>query len=294
MDIPARLLNGLLMIALPLGLGVFLARRMGQRWGLYGAGAVTFIASQVLHVPFNAWILNPRLEGLGFGARGLSRELIVSAILLGLSSGVFEEGARYLTLRFWQRQARSWGQALMIGAGHGGAEAIIVGILALMAFFQAVAYRGADLAAIVPAEQLAAALRQAQGAAEAQIEAYWAAPWPEALLGAVERAFSLVVHLALAVMVMRVFTRRNRLWLAAAIGWHALVNTLAVIGVQTVGAVATEGIVGVMALLSLGLIFLLRDKEADTVSEPARPIPQTEPAMIEPSEVRLEDSRYAD
>lgn len=286
MDIPARLLNGLLMIALPLGLGVFLARRLGPRWGLYGAGAVTFIASQVLHVPFNAWILNPRLEGLGFGARGLSRELIVSAILLGLSSGVFEEGARYLTLRFWQQQARSWRQALMIGAGHGGAEAIIVGILALMAFFQAVAYRGADLAAIVPAEQLAAA--------EAQIEAYWAAPWPEALLGAVERAFSLVVHLALAVMVMRVFTRRNRLWLAAAIGWHALVNILAVIGVQTVGAVATEGIVGVMALLSLGLIFLLRDKEADTVSEPARPIPQTEPAVIEPSEARLEDSRYAD
>ena len=46
-------LNSLLMIGLGLGLGILLARRFGLSWGLYGVGALTFIGSQVLHIPFN-------------------------------------------------------------------------------------------------------------------------------------------------------------------------------------------------------------------------------------------------
>ncbi|MGH2620587.1 MAG: hypothetical protein ACRDHG_08450, partial [Anaerolineales bacterium] len=78
-----RVLNGLLMLAMPLGLGIFLRRRTAGRWGLYGAGALTFIGSQVLHLPFNGLVLNPRLEALGFGERGLSGALVLSAVLLG-------------------------------------------------------------------------------------------------------------------------------------------------------------------------------------------------------------------
>lgn len=273
------------MLALPFGLGVFLARRAGGRWGLYGAGGLTFVGSQVLHLPFNGVILNPQLEAIGFGERGMSGTLALSAILLGLSSGIFEEGARYLVLRFWQREARSWRAALMFGAGHGGVEAIIVGVLVLVAFFQAVTFRGADLSAIVPADQLAAA--------ESQLEAYWSAPWPLALLGAVERAFSLIVHLVLAVMVMRVFTHRNWLWLVAAIGWHTFVNLVAVIGAQTVSAAATEGLIGVTALLSLGMILRLREGDAETLPQGAQPLAKIRPARPELEEGRLDESRYA-
>ena len=34
-------------------LAAFLARRLGVRWGLFWVGAVTFIASQVVHIPLN-------------------------------------------------------------------------------------------------------------------------------------------------------------------------------------------------------------------------------------------------
>ncbi|HHH82625.1 MAG TPA: YhfC family intramembrane metalloprotease, partial [Chloroflexi bacterium] len=54
-------LNALLMILLPLGLAIYLTRRFGLDWGLFGVGAVSFISSQVLHLPFNAWVLNPFL-----------------------------------------------------------------------------------------------------------------------------------------------------------------------------------------------------------------------------------------
>jgi len=274
------------MLAMPLGLGVVLSRRTGGRWSLYGAGALTFIGSQVLHLPFNGLVLNPRLAALGFGERGLSGTLVLSAVLLGLSSGVFEEGARFLVLRFWQRSARSWRDSLMFGAGHGGTEAILVGALALVAFFQALAYRNTDLSQILPADQVATAA--------AQMEAYWTAPWPIALLGAAERAFSLVAHLSLSAMVMRAFTHRNAGWLGAAIGWHALINTLAVIALSTVSPVATEGLIGLTAGVSVGILFALREPPVLASLEPGKPLAEITPAQANLAGARLEDSKYAE
>ena len=62
------------------------------------------------------------------------RDRIIYAVFLGLSAGVFEETARYLTYRFWAKDARSWSRGLMLGAGHGGSEAILVGALAAVNF----------------------------------------------------------------------------------------------------------------------------------------------------------------
>ena len=44
-------LEGFLIIALALGLGLFLHHRLGMPWRLYVVGALTFIASQVVHIP---------------------------------------------------------------------------------------------------------------------------------------------------------------------------------------------------------------------------------------------------
>ena len=48
-------LNGLLMIAIPLLIGAYLTRRFKLGWGLWWIGGITFILSQVGHIPFNAW-----------------------------------------------------------------------------------------------------------------------------------------------------------------------------------------------------------------------------------------------
>lgn len=286
MDIALRLLNGLLMLALPLGLGVFLARRLGQRWRLYLAGAVTFIASQALHLPFNFALLNPRLE---FGQGELTAGVILSAALLGISAGVFEETARYLVLRFWRREARSWRQALMFGAGHGGVEAILLGIIVLLTLMQMIAYRGADLSTIVPAEQLELA--------QQQVEAYWAGPHALALLGAMERAFALCLHLSATVMVMRGITHDNRWWLAAAIGWHALIDASAVLSLPLLGPVATDAIVGVLALISVWIVLRLREEQpqAQEIDVDAAP-PPSEPLRgpIPAGERSVEASRFTE
>jgi uncharacterized membrane protein YhfC len=289
MDSVLRGLNAGLMIGLGLALGAWLAKRRKVPWGLFGIGAATFVASQIGHIPFNSLILSRVLDGLGWADMTSTGSLIGASALLGLSAGIFEEGARYLMYRFWAKKARSWDEALMIGAGHGGVEAILLGLLTVYALVQALALRGVDLATIVPADQVEAA--------RLQLAAYWAAPWYASLLGAVERAFAICLHLSLGVMVMQCFTRREWFWLPLAIGWHALVDGVALVAIQHLGPYWTEALVGVMAIISLGILFALRPNPAPATASPGVRQVESPPLPAHrgerPTQDQLDDSRFA-
>jgi uncharacterized membrane protein YhfC len=265
MDVLVRALNAGLMLVLPVVLGVFLARRTKVSWSLFAVGAGTFILSQVLHLPFNRWLLLPGLESAGINPAGPLSGQLVYALALGLSAGLFEEPARYLVLRFGLKSARSWKEALMFGAGHGGVESVLLGVLVLVAFLQVLAYRPEALATL-PQDQ--------QALAAAQVEAYWALPWHMALLGAVERIFTMCFHLSAAVLVMQVFIRRGRFWwLLAAVTWHTLLNAAAVLGLLRWGMFASEGLLAVFAVLSLGIVFVLRPREETDLVEGSAGMP---------------------
>jgi uncharacterized membrane protein YhfC len=297
MDVALRGLAALLMIALPLSLGVYLTRRWQQGWGLALVGVATFLLSQIGHLPFNSLALNPILVRLGFGTSVGSQPigaLALSSLLLGVSAGLFEEGARYLVLRFWIRRARTYRQGVLFGLGHGGAEAIIIGVLALLQLSQAYALRGQDLSVVVPADQLAAA--------QAQLQAYWAVPASVFLLSTVERASALVIQLALTILVLQAFLRRRGgLWWLAAVGWHAAVDGSAVFtGVlwgtyqgSMAGTVASEVLVAGLAVVSLFLLLRLRPTASE---EPPTPLPpvNSPPPPAGPSlrPDRLDDTRY--
>ncbi|MEA1977056.1 MAG: YhfC family glutamic-type intramembrane protease [Chloroflexota bacterium] len=287
----AHLLNGLLMIALPLVLGVVLARRWRLGWGFFGAGAATFVASQLLHIPFNYLVLNPFVTERGmFAAGGLA--FIAAALLYGLSAGVFEEVARFVVMRRWTPESRNLPNALMFGAGHGGSEAIIIGGFALYGFFQAVALRGADLAQTLPPEQV--------DIVAAQMALYWNMPWYKALLGAVERAGAICFHLSASAMVLQSVRRGGWGWLAGAVAWHTLFNAVTLIVMDRWGVYAAEGIVIVGAGISLLIIFAIKamdapgeDLEADP---PNTPPPNSRVLRIADEDIAddsLEDSRYA-
>jgi len=291
MDVLVRLINALLMIAMPLVLGVILARRLRVGWRLFVVGAVTFVGSQVFHLPFNTQVLSLVIERLGLTEARAGVPLAVVALLYGLSAGVFEEVARYLVYRLHLKEVTSWGQALMFGAGHGGVEAILLGGLAAYALFQAVAYRGVDLSGMVPPEQLELV--------RAQLEAYWTAPWYSTVLGAVERAFALCFHLSASLLVLQAITRKKPAWLALAVGWHALVNTVALFAVGTWGVYVAEGLIGLAALFSLWIVFTMRNQDVDDRHMIPQSVPDMEvqilrldPAIEDAPEERLEDSRY--
>jgi len=295
MNVVGRAAGSLLTIAMPLALGAYLVRRFRTGWRLFLIGAVTFIGSQVFHIPFNSYVLNPILAALGFGPGTTSGPtLAVAAVLLGLSAGVFEEGARWLVYRFWIRRARTWPQGVTFGSGHGGAEAIIVGVLTLATFVQLTALRGRDLAGIVPPERLAAA--------QAQVEAYWGAPAWVGLVPAVERASALAVQMTLAVIVLQAFLRpHGGLWLLAAIGWHAAVDAVAVyagVALQVSqgsisGMLITEAIIAAMAAVSLWFLFRLRPPVEAEILPPVPP-PYSGPLPApDDSLAGLDSSRYS-
>ncbi len=140
-------------------------------------------------------------------------------------------------LRFWRKDIRSWRQSLMFGAGHAGIEAILVGVLAFIAFLQLFLYRQIDPQAITglaEGEQLAY-LRET-------ITTYWASDWWGYLWGALERFSVIPIHLAATMMVYRSVKDRKFLWYLAAVLWHTLVDFFAVYASQTWSIPLTEGI----------------------------------------------------
>jgi uncharacterized membrane protein YhfC len=277
-------LNGFLMIALPLGLAIYLTRRWKTGARIWWIGAVTFLLSQTFHIPFN-WGISKLLNQTGMVAWDPTAQLIFNAFFLGLSAGIFEETARYLILRWWAKDARSWKSGVMFGAGHGGVEAIIFGLLVIYTHFQMFALRNADLSKLVPANQLALAREQ--------VTAYWSLPWYTSLLGALERFLTIPCQIAFAVLVMQVFARKQFYWLFLAIGYHTVLDGVTVFGQRYLGAFEMEGIIGLFAILSIAIIFFLRQPEPVEIIQQVIPEPIV-PAFFQVQETleNLEKTRY--
>jgi uncharacterized membrane protein YhfC len=256
----------LLMIGVPVALW-FLARRwFGISWSLIGAGVITFIASRVVHLPLNSAL------GLVGGDRGVALwPLPAMAAVAGLSAGVVEEVARYLALRFWRREARSWGEGIAFGAGHGGVEAVTLGVLVAVNLVYVVALQGSD------AQTLGLSPEQFEQF-QADIAAFMSTPWYLPLLGGLERVFALVMHIAWTLLVVQALTRHNLLWLAAAVLGHAAVDGLAV-GLAQAGwsLVAVEGLLFFFALGAGAVIYILRPGPEEGEAEDLEP-----GLMIEP------------
>lgn len=282
-----HLLNGLLMVALPVALGIFLARKFRLGWRLWWIGTATFVLSQIGHIPFNIAVGLLFERGI-LPAPAQNFGLIFTAVFAGLSAGVWEEIFRYGAFRWWAKDARSWSKALMVGSGWGGAEAIILGVVVLINYAVMVAAQVGDISSLIPEGQ-AALLDQ-------QIAVYWSLPWYDTLLGALERAFALTVQICLSVMVLQVFIRKNILWLFLAIGWHAFVDALAVYLISTTNAYVTEAVIGVTAIISLVVILALRQPEPAGEDPHTSPLSDTSIAMVsrieDPTLEKLDESRY--
>ena len=274
-------INYSLMLLIPIVLAIFIHRRTGASWRFFFIGTATFILSQVFHIPFN-WLVGQ--TGLLPDSLDTTANLLITATFLGLSAGFFEETARYLAYRFWAKDARSWSRGLMLGAGHGGIESILVGVLAAVGIIGLlITVNNEVLMSTIPADQ--------QALVTASLSNIMDQPWYALLLGAVERVFAIIAHLALSIMVLQVFLRRSLRWLFLAIGYHALFNAIAVITVTKIGPYATEGILGVVSLISLFIIFRLRTAEPELV-EP-EPLPEPDLPALEPTDDAIDRSKYS-
>ena len=241
----------LVIVGAPVGLWIVLSGGQRERWELVGIGALSFVISQLLQLPVNQAL------GLAQGG-GLTEDwsILPVAALSGLTTGILVEGTRYVILRFWRTEARSWKQGVAFGAGHGGTQIVLVGLLVLVSFVSMALLRTTDLEELgMPEEMLEDAERER--------EAFWATPWYVPLLGVVERLSVFVLQTSFALLVLRSITGGSFGWLAGAIGGHAVMDG----GAVYLGSIgwplwAIEVLLLLYALA--GLTFILRSREQGT------------------------------
>ncbi len=253
-----------LMITVPVLLAIAFRRRFQALWLLWSAGAIAFFLSQVYHLPLNSWLGNVGLIGpIGPDAPNLLR----TAVVLGLSAGLSEGVMRIVVFWFLNRRGlvERWSSAAMIGLGHGGFEAMILGAFMALSVAGLLALRGSDLSTLeLTAEQLA--LLNEQLAAVS-------APSAAALLPFVERLLAMALHLAVSLLVWLAFRRRNALFAVAGILYHALVDGVLVYAGQFIeSAWLLEGML--LLLLLPGLVFIVWSYRRYGAAEPPhRPPP---------------------
>ena len=279
-----RILNAGLMIGIPVAVALLIYKRGKSGFRPIWIGAAVFILSQVGHIPFNQFLMVPGLKALGVDVAaqgGIS--LWVLGVAAGLSAGVFEEVARYLALKFWLKKDTHTLLPLKYGIGHGGVEALLLGLLALFALIQVVVLSGDSLEALVPPEQIELAL--------SQIETYWAVPWYHSLLGAAERISAMAFHIGASILVYKSVRTKNLLYLIIAVLGHAVLDAVAVVGVRQLDFLLLEGILFIFA--AGWLYWAWRIREIDPEDDLDLPAPgQVQISAAQVSTEQIEESRY--
>ena len=254
-QVTAPLVAGFIMLAIPLVAAFTFNKRTKTPWKIFFLGALTFIVSQIGHIPFNQFILNPILTKLNLTLtpQTATTPLLLASIALGLSAGVFEEVTRYIWYRFFLKKNHTWNDGTMLGLGHGGVEAIILGISSVLSFIQISAYKNMDLAVLGD---------QAQ-AAEQAINAYLNTEWFVFLYGSLERFSAVMIHVALSLIVLQVFRKRNIGYLFLAILIHAAFDAFAVFGSIRFSIPVIEFSILAVSLLTLFYALSFRKSNPD-------------------------------
>ena len=248
-------LTAAIVIGLPFIFGTIARKKLGVGWKYFWLGALVFLVFQLLtRVPIiialQATALAPRLStSIAF--------TWIWLVILALTAGLFEEVGRYVGYRvFMRREPKTWAKGVMFGLGHAGLEsAVLIGGQLILTILSLV------LISAIPVDSLPAAQRQTvlQQVASIKAQPIWL-PW----LSAWERLWSFPLQVALSVLVLQVFRRRQMRWLYLAILFHALIDFVTAALSQAFGhsigiSLLVEGIICIFGLFGVWIIWRLRE-----------------------------------
>ncbi len=148
---------------------------------------------------------------------GLMNYALLFSIYGALAAGLFEEVGRFAAFKIFLKNKREWKDGMAYGIGHGGFEAILIGLFgSLQSIMYAKLLNSGNLEGLLAGK-----------VSLAQIEALKASlTGPSYLfaIGGIERVFAVIVHIALTFVVLYGIRNRKNIFLLYAILLHALLD----------------------------------------------------------------------
>ena len=187
----------------------------------------------------------------------LIKNPIFFSIYGALAAGVFEEVGRFIAFKTVLKDKHEWKDGIAYGIGHGGIEAILIGIIANVQFivYSNLINKGlfeTNVISKVPASQV----NQLQQLKEAFIQT----PASNFIIGFVERIFAFGIQIALTMVVLYAIKYRKNIYLLVAILLHALIDfPAALYQMKIVNILGAEVIVLLFFIISL--IYLSKTKK---------------------------------
>ncbi|MHB1294648.1 MAG: YhfC family intramembrane metalloprotease [Anaerolineae bacterium] len=254
----------LIEIGFPIALAIWFKKRYGVNWRVFLYGALVFLVFQmILRIPA-VQVISQMLAPQITASQSATLLYLVS---LAITAGLFESVGRWVGYRwlFRRRESYTWRNGVAFGIGHGGFESMfLVGLNSLLGLVQAIQITSASV------EQLQQLYPEAISQVLVAREQYLSFTGLEPLWGGIERLLTIPFHIALSLLVLLVFTRKQGRWFWAALGLHALVDFLAVFLSQIAGwpVWAIELAIALFAAFSVWIILRLR---GEGESEPQTP-----------------------
>jgi len=242
----------LVTIGLPIAAGFWLNNKFQVPWRviLYG-GLGYFIVQALITLAFTGFNTLVQNGTLALTDAGVNTAQIFLSVFLAALLGVL---VRWLGMKYLKEDLDNLEAAYGIGVGYGGTESImLVGLPLLTTFITMLSNMNID----PQTSNLDPAVIQ-------QIEELWQVPAYIPLVGSLERIAAFVMHIAVTILILQVFTRGSKLWLLAAFGLELVVNGL-IVGLAEIGLDYGWVILIALALMvgNLYLLFRLRAFEFD-------------------------------
>lgn len=233
-------LPGIGMLAVGLGAMAlwYLVKRPKLRYFAFGAilWAIAIIPKYIMD-----YTITQPFQSMLLASMPLMAVLLVMSLYVGLRTGLFESGFTYLAVKYTRLSRMDFNEAMALGIGFGGIEAIYVGVLSLLTIATLMAQPG--LANLIPPEQLAVSF----------------IPVP-----ILERLFALFCHVFATMLAVYAVKLNDLRWLALSILFKtaldgALLPLQHVFGTGLSGIYIIEGYVAVLGIIALaGLCWFAR------------------------------------
>ncbi|MED4352805.1 YhfC family intramembrane metalloprotease [Schinkia azotoformans] len=206
----------LISLLFPIAILIFLLRKKSLSWKSFWIGALIFVIfSQVLEKLLHIAVIDPAGPSLKW------TDSTAAFVAYGaLAAGVFEEIGRYLAFKFLLKRNLEYKDGLSFGLGHGGIEAILIGVLGginaiVIANLINTGMFDQTIGAALPTEQLTMIKNQ-----------FLNTGFGIYVVGGLERIPAIFIHIALSLFVLLAVRENEFVYVIYAIGLHALMDVV--------------------------------------------------------------------